>query len=79
MMSSTIMSGALAWAEARAARPDGGLVHLESLVAQRRGHRVDDRRLVVDHQDPLLDACHPHRSTSRTSMAAPAVRGLNLR
>ena len=32
--------------------PGHGLVDGEPLVAQRRRHRIDDRGLVVDHQDP---------------------------
>ena len=38
-----------------------GLLDVEALVAERGGHGVHDRRLVVDHQDPLLSCRDGHR------------------
>ena len=53
MTSRTIRSGGLSWAEARASRPFDRLVHAEALVTERGGDGVDDRGLVVDHEDAL--------------------------
>ena len=45
----------------RQGRPAGGrLVDVEALVAKGGRNRVDDRRLVVDHQDPAVSFAHQH-------------------
>ena len=49
----------------RQRRPAGGrLVDLEALVAKRRRHRVDDRRLVVDDQNAAALFAHPQNLAS---------------
>ena len=52
----------------------GGLVDVEALVAQRGRDGVDDRRLVVDDQDPAPPLAHLRRNDATGSWELPVKR-----